>query len=75
MNAISPALIRTPIQAKFGPPPEVQASIEQTYKARIPLQRFGNADEVAALALFLASDASSYITGAEIPVDGGLLIA
>ena len=38
-----------------------------------PLQRFGTADEVAALAEFLASDDSAYITGAEFNIDGGLL--
>lgn len=74
VNAISPALIRTPIQAKFGLPAEVQAHVEQSYKTRIPLGRFGQANEVAKVALFLASDAASFITGTEIPVDGGLSI-
>jgi NAD(P)-dependent dehydrogenase (short-subunit alcohol dehydrogenase family) len=75
VNAISPALIRTPIQAKFGLPPDVQASMEQAYQARIPLKRLGDPAEVAGLALVLASDAASYIIGAEIPVDGGFLVA
>lgn len=75
VNAISPALIRTPIQAKFGLPADVQAAAEQAYIERIPLKRLGDASEVATLALFLASDAASFITGAEIPVDGGLSIA
>lgn len=74
VNAISPALIRTPIQAKFGLPPEIQVAAEEAYTARIPLRRFGSTSEVAALALFLASDTASFITGAEIPVDGGLSI-
>ena len=43
------------------------------YQVRIPLGRRGNADEVAKTALFLASDLSSYIQGAIIPVDGGFL--
>jgi NAD(P)-dependent dehydrogenase (short-subunit alcohol dehydrogenase family) len=43
------------------------------YTRQIPLRRMGTAWETANLALFLASDESSYITAAEIPVDGGLL--
>jgi len=38
-----------------------------------PLQRFGRADEVAALAVLLASDEATYITGTELNIDGGLL--
>jgi NAD(P)-dependent dehydrogenase (short-subunit alcohol dehydrogenase family) len=40
----------------------------------IPLQRLGRAEDVAQLALFLASDASAYTTGAVIPCDGGLAV-
>jgi NAD(P)-dependent dehydrogenase (short-subunit alcohol dehydrogenase family) len=40
----------------------------------IPLQRLGQSDDVAQLALFLASDASAYTTGAVIPCDGGLVV-
>jgi NAD(P)-dependent dehydrogenase (short-subunit alcohol dehydrogenase family) len=43
------------------------------YQARIPLGRRGSSDEVATAALFLASDMSTYIQGALIPVDGGFL--
>ena len=48
--------------------PEVQNSIGAT----IPIGRIGDADDLKGLALFLASPASSYITGAQIPIDGGV---
>jgi 2-deoxy-D-gluconate 3-dehydrogenase len=41
------------------------------YSSKAPLKRMGSAEEVASTALFLASDAASYITGATIMVDGG----
>jgi 3-oxoacyl-[acyl-carrier protein] reductase len=40
--------------------------------AQVPLARYGSTDDVASTVLFLTSDAGSYITGAVIPVDGGL---
>jgi NAD(P)-dependent dehydrogenase (short-subunit alcohol dehydrogenase family) len=68
VNAISPGCIDTPIwdSAKSRP-----SSIEENYTRYIPQGRFGTSDEVARLALFLASDASSYITGQDIKIDGG----
>jgi NAD(P)-dependent dehydrogenase (short-subunit alcohol dehydrogenase family) len=74
VNAIAPAAIHTQIQPKFGLPQDIRAAVERTFCERIPLQRFGHAQEVAALALYLASDAASYMTGVEIPVDGGLSV-
>ena len=75
VNSVSPATILTPIQAKFGLPPDVAAATAKAYTARIPLARFGAADEVAKTVRFLASSAASYITGSELAVDGGLSIA
>jgi NAD(P)-dependent dehydrogenase (short-subunit alcohol dehydrogenase family) len=75
VNSLCPATILTPIQAKFGLSPEVASASAAHYVARIPLGRFGEAEEVAQVVLFLAGSAASYITGAEIPVDGGLSIA
>lgn len=50
---------------------EATAALED----RLSLQRLGEADEVAAACLFLASGAASYITGTVLPVDGGYLIS
>ena len=45
------------------------------FKQRLSMKRFGTPDEVARVVLFLASDLSSYVNGALIPVDGGFLSA
>jgi NAD(P)-dependent dehydrogenase (short-subunit alcohol dehydrogenase family) len=74
VNSVCPATILTPIQAKFGLPPEVAAETAKRFTNRIPLGRFGQAEEVARAVLFLASPGASYITGVELPVDGGLAI-
>jgi len=68
-NVIAPGLIDTPATASAfaGPGAELGKKIA----AGVPLGRFGQPREVANVALFLASDESSYITGACIPVDGG----
>lgn len=72
VNAISPGPIETPIFGRLGMSEEaVQQLIENTLK-QSPMHRFGSADEVAQVALFLAGAQSSYLTGGEICVDGGL---
>jgi NAD(P)-dependent dehydrogenase (short-subunit alcohol dehydrogenase family) len=72
VNAISPGPIVTPIFDKSNLPPEAKAAFAATLTAKIPLARFGDAEEVARTALFLASPAATFVTGAEIAVDGGL---
>jgi NAD(P)-dependent dehydrogenase (short-subunit alcohol dehydrogenase family) len=74
INSVAPAMISTPIQAKFGLSPEVARASAEKYNARIPLGRFGAASEVAGAVLFLASSAASFVTGVELIVDGGLAI-
>jgi 3alpha(or 20beta)-hydroxysteroid dehydrogenase len=65
VNAIHPGFIETEMTAK-APAAMRGAQLELT-----PLERFGQADDVAAVATFLISDAAAYVSGAEIPVDGG----
>lgn len=72
-NAILPAAILTPLwEPVLGDGPEREARMA-AFVADTPLGRFGTPEEVAAVAVFLASDACPYVTGAEIHVDGGLM--
>ena len=48
------------------------ASAHEKLAQEIPLRRLGRADEIAALCVYLLSDESSFITGADLPIDGGL---
>ncbi|OLC15565.1 MAG: hypothetical protein AUH29_07640 [Candidatus Rokubacteria bacterium 13_1_40CM_69_27] len=65
-NIIHPGIVDTPLQA-----PYLTAALRQEFEAGIPLGRIADPREIAAVALFLASDDSSYMTGAELVVDGG----
>ena len=67
VNAICPGLVVTGMTESALP-----AAVE-AMKARIPLGRDGRPEEVSAAVLFLASDDSSYITGAVLPIDGGFV--
>lgn len=71
VNAICPGPIETPAFDRLGMPPEAVQQMVADLTKQIPMHRLGSADEVAKVALFLASDLSSYITGSEISVDGG----
>lgn len=71
VNAIAPGPIDTPIYGKHNVPQENIDQMASNFPSMISLGRFGNSDEIATTAVFLASSDSSYITGAEIPVDGG----
>ncbi len=73
VNTISPGPIETPIFGKTGIPAEQMDGMVKSLLATIPLARVGQAHEVAAAALFLASADSSYTTGAELFVDGGMV--
>jgi NAD(P)-dependent dehydrogenase (short-subunit alcohol dehydrogenase family) len=70
VNAVSPGSIITPLHRGARSDAEFAAYVEVTSKI-IPAGRMGTAEDIANAALFLASDASSYMLGAEIIVDGG----
>jgi NAD(P)-dependent dehydrogenase (short-subunit alcohol dehydrogenase family) len=67
INTISPGLTDTPLTAAM----HNIAGIEGAYMDRIPMRRWGTPDDMAAAALFLASDDAAYITGSNLFVDGG----
>jgi NAD(P)-dependent dehydrogenase (short-subunit alcohol dehydrogenase family) len=75
VNSISPGPINTPIYSKMGMPEEALKEFAAGIMAKIPLKRFGESEDVANAALFLASSESSFMTGTELFVDGGKSIA
>jgi len=75
VNALAPGSINTPGTGSNQPAnPEIQA-IKQRFIERIPMKRSGNPDDIGKVALFLASELSSYMTGSQIVVDGGVLLS
>jgi NAD(P)-dependent dehydrogenase (short-subunit alcohol dehydrogenase family) len=75
VNVISPGPISTPIYGKMGMAPEAVDGFAASILPRLLPGRFGEAEEVARTALFLASDDSSYVYGTNIKVDGGMTLA
>jgi NAD(P)-dependent dehydrogenase (short-subunit alcohol dehydrogenase family) len=69
VNAIGPGLIATPLNAKA----RENAAYMKNFEGRIPLGRIGTPEDIAPVAVFLASDMARYITGVTLPVDGGYL--
>jgi NAD(P)-dependent dehydrogenase (short-subunit alcohol dehydrogenase family) len=67
-NAVCPGVIDTPMLRLMDDPAAGAAYLQ----ADVPQRRLGSADEVAAVIVFLASDDASYLTGAAVPVDGGI---
>ena len=72
VNVLSPGLIETPIYGKLGMPPEAVREWATHLMERVPAARFGQAEEIARAALFLASDDSSFMLGENLLVDGGM---
>jgi 2-dehydro-3-deoxy-D-gluconate 5-dehydrogenase len=80
VNAIAPGGILTPgvqkVQQNMPVPSGVDMQkVMESFLAKIPMKRMGEPDEIGKVALFLASDMASYITGTQIVVDGGVLLS
>ena len=71
-NTLSPGVVDTPMLDSQAATSEEAAAIRQGYAAYTPMLRLANPDELAAAALFLASDESSFMTGSDMVVDGGI---
>ncbi|WP_129793916.1 SDR family NAD(P)-dependent oxidoreductase [Sphingosinicella sp. CPCC 101087] len=74
VNMLSPGPTETEILEKLGVTPEQRPAFEAAMAAAIPLGRMGRPEELATAALFLASDAASFVTGINLPVDGGMAL-
>ncbi len=76
VNAIAPGGIATPgvVAMSQGASAEQMKAATEAFMAKIPMHRMGEPDEIGMVALFLASDMSSYMTGSQIVVDGGALL-
>ena len=74
VNLLSPGPTDTAILDKLGIPPEQRGSFAAAMADAIPLGRLGQPEELARAALFLASDAGSFVTGINLRVDGGMAL-
>lgn len=73
VNSLSPGLVPTSFQSKMGLKPEDLEGFASLVTQTAPLARLGRPEEIAKAALFLASDDSSYMTAADLVVDGGFM--
>jgi NAD(P)-dependent dehydrogenase (short-subunit alcohol dehydrogenase family) len=72
VNTLSPGPIDTPILSVLASTEEELKEVKANLAAQVPMGRMGTSDEIAKVALFLASDDSSFVTGIELYVDGGM---
>jgi len=80
VNAVAPGGIATPGVQKMQSGMKAPAGVDmkaviETFLAKIPMHRMGEPDDIGKVVLFLASDMSSYMTGSQIVVDGGVLLS
>src|SRR5262245_54079639 len=71
VNQVTPGATKTPIWSGAAPTADAFVALDNRLSRAVPLNRMGEPDELAQAALFLASDESRYVSGAELVVDGG----
>jgi len=74
VNTLNIGPVETPLYGKLGLPQEAVQQFAGAVMGKLPVKRFGQPDEIAKAAVFLASDDSSFVVGSEIATDGGMLI-
>ena len=74
VNVLCPGIIDTPMPRRLAGsvPPELGATLLEEFAQSHAVKRLGTPDEVVAVAVFLASDEASFMTGAAVPVDSGI---
>ncbi|MEK9185074.1 MAG: SDR family NAD(P)-dependent oxidoreductase [Patescibacteria group bacterium] len=75
VNAIAPGGIATPGTGAGGSVSSDMKALIERFMLKIPMKRMGEPDDIGKVALFLASDLSSYMTGSQVVVDGGVLLS
>ena len=75
VNVVSPGPVLTPIFNRMGLPAEQLQQTKDWITSMVPLKRFGTTEELASAVLYLSSPESSFILGAELIVDGGVLLS
>ncbi|MEM6770685.1 MAG: SDR family oxidoreductase, partial [Bacteroidota bacterium] len=72
VNTVSPGPIETGFFQATGMPSEQIAQMGEYIQTQVPMGRFGKAEEIASYVVFLASDGSTFMTGTEVEIDGGM---
>lgn len=75
VNSINPAAIRTPLYKALGIDAKAEQELFDSYKSRYPIGRIGEVTDTSAAIEYLISDQASFITGLNLPIDGGAIVA
>ncbi|MDJ0840942.1 MAG: glucose 1-dehydrogenase [Acidobacteriota bacterium] len=73
VNVVSPGPVETPIFDRMGAPKEQTDGMKQGFSAMVPLNRMGTPEEIAGVVAFLGSDDASFVVGADVNADGGMI--
>jgi NAD(P)-dependent dehydrogenase (short-subunit alcohol dehydrogenase family) len=74
VNAISPGPVESAILSRMGMPDEQLKQTKEWIKSQVPLKRFARPEEIAEAVLYLCSSASAFVVGADLVIDGGMIL-